>query len=89
MASAGSDRLTRYLARNELTLEAFAGRVGTSKALVHYWRSGAKRPGTEYAVAIERETGIPPKAWLRPAPVARVGPGSASAPAGQSSNGSR
>jgi transcriptional regulator with XRE-family HTH domain len=86
MASSGSKRLARYLYRNKLTLEAFAGRVGTSKALVHYWRSGSKTPGTEYAVAIERETGIPPKAWLRSSPAVRSVPSSASTPARQATD---
>lgn len=50
-------RLTDYLEAKGITDTEFARLVGVSHSLVHYWKSGAKRPSMETAARIRDATG--------------------------------
>jgi transcriptional regulator with XRE-family HTH domain len=66
MTTLGAVKLAKHLKAKRRTLAAFAESVGTSKSLVCMWRKGVRVPGLEFALAMQREAGIAPSAWLRP-----------------------
>lgn len=65
MVRSAARELRRHIKDEGITLEVFARAVGTSKSAVSMWRDGKRTPGLTYALAIERETGIPASAWLK------------------------
>ncbi len=56
--------LTKYRVSNELTLQAFAGRIGASKGMVWKWENGAL-PRKPYMEKIYAETNgiVTPNDW--------------------------
>lgn len=60
------DLLDQHIRSLGLTRSAFARRLGISAPYLTQILTGAKRPGLELAVAIERETGgaVPATAWI-------------------------
>ena len=51
------DKLKQWQAKNSVTNQDLARRVGVSCPYVSQWRSGARRPGRDKAVALEAATG--------------------------------
>ncbi|MBA4220186.1 MAG: hypothetical protein C0458_05590 [Methylobacterium sp.] len=47
-----------YRARNELTLQGMAAKIGTSPGYLHDLEKGRRRPSPRLVVEIERTTGI-------------------------------
>lgn len=59
------NRLAKYLARHNVPQEAFASASGVPAPMVSLYVSGKRRPGLDYAFAIERATGgeVPALYW--------------------------
>jgi DNA-binding transcriptional regulator YdaS (Cro superfamily) len=49
--------LNEYLAENNMTMTAFAARVGVSRPAVSYWLCGKTRPAAPVAARIRQATG--------------------------------
>lgn len=60
--------LGEYLKASGVTYAAFATEHGLPSAMVYQWASGYRRPGRDYAVAIEHATGgaVPVESWSGP-----------------------
>lgn len=57
--------LTSYRNSEDLTLEAFAGKIGASKGMVWKWENGQAIPRPPYMQKIVEETGgkVTPNDW--------------------------
>ena len=56
--------LTRYRAEKELTLEAFAARIGAAKSMVWKWENGAiPRALYMQKIAAETDGAVTPNDW--------------------------
>lgn len=66
-AKDGATLLRRYMEQHELTLQAFAERLGSTGASVSRWVSRRRVPGIAQAMEIERATrgAVPVEAWAR------------------------
>lgn len=59
--------LANYLADHGLTQRAFAKLIDAPPPQISMWLSGRRRPGLDYALAIEQVTGgeVPAASWSR------------------------
>jgi transcriptional regulator with XRE-family HTH domain len=59
-------QLREWLQENNMTMEAFARKMGTNKTHVGWWATGRTLPGLIYAFRIEQVTagGVPASYWL-------------------------
>ena len=64
----GPAQLREWLSRSRTTHRQLAERIRRSRSFVSNIAAGNFAPSLEAAVAIERETGIPSRAWVEAAP---------------------
>jgi DNA-binding transcriptional regulator YdaS (Cro superfamily) len=59
--------LANYLADHGLTQRAFAKLIDAPPPQISMWLSGRRRPGLDYALAIEQVTegAVPAKSWKK------------------------
>lgn len=61
--SEGIRALFRWMEREGVSQNALGRRLGVDSGTVCRWLHGDKAPSRKWAVAIERETGVPVAAW--------------------------
>lgn len=62
--SRGSRALRRWRLRQGLTLAEVARRLRVAEVVLWRWTVGERVPELEYAVRLERLTGIPAREWV-------------------------
>jgi transcriptional regulator with XRE-family HTH domain len=52
-----------YLRGPSLSQREIARTLGTTEHVISSWKSGFRRPGDDFAAALERLTGVPADSW--------------------------
>lgn len=63
-ATAGRTQLSRWVKANASSRRKLAAQLGADHAQISRLLSGARLPGLDLAVRIERATGVPCSAWV-------------------------
>jgi transcriptional regulator with XRE-family HTH domain len=62
----GQRLLAEAIAANGWTQGELARRLKAPRGIVCRWLKGERTPGLGYALALQRETGVPVESWLVP-----------------------